>query len=35
LREVLGDLYEPVMQLRQAQQRNRLQARLPFSTRIE
>ena len=35
LREVLGELYEPVMQLRQAQQRNRLQARLPFSTRIE
>ena len=30
LRTLLGDMYEPVMQLRKEQQRNRLQARLPF-----
>ncbi len=35
LRNVLGDLYEPVMELRRDQQRNRLQARLPFSVRIQ
>ena len=35
LRTLLGDLYEPVMQLRMDQQRNRLQARLPFSTKVE
>lgn len=35
LRKVLGDdLYTPVMELRRQQQRNRLQARLPFSLRI-
>ncbi len=34
LREVLGDIYEPVMQLRLDAHRNRLQARLPFSTTI-
>ena len=35
LRKVLGDdLYAPVMELRRQQQRNRLQARLPFSLRI-
>ena len=34
LRAVLGDLYEPVMQLRMDQQRNRLQARLPYSTKM-
>ena len=32
LRALLGDLYEPVIELRLDQQRNRLQARLPFST---
>jgi protease-4 len=31
LRRTLGDLYEPLMQLRLDQLRNRLQARLPFS----
>jgi protease-4 len=35
LRSVLGDLYEPVMELRRDQQRNHLQARLPFATGIE
>ena len=29
LREVLGDLYEPILNMRRDQQRNRLQARLP------
>lgn len=32
LRAVLGDLYLPIMELRMDQQRNQLQARLPFST---
>jgi protease-4 len=32
LRSVLGELYEPVMELRRDQQRNHLQARLPFTT---
>ncbi len=35
LRQALGDLYEPVMQLRLDQQRNRLQARLPYSVFVE
>ena len=34
LREELGDLYEPIMEMRKDKQRNRLQARLPFSTEI-
>ncbi|MCR4959358.1 MAG: signal peptide peptidase SppA [Prevotella sp.] len=35
LRMVLGDLYEPYLQLRLDQLRNRLQARLPFSVSVE
>ena len=35
LRSLLGDLYEPVVELRLNQQRNPLQARLPFSTRVK
>ena len=35
LREVLGDLYEPYLELRRDQQRNRLQVRLPFSVRVK
>ena len=35
LRQALGDLYEPVMQLRQDQMRNRLQARLPYSVNVK
>ena len=35
LRMVLGDLYEPVMELRKEQLRNRMQARLPFSVSIK
>ena len=35
LHQVLGDLYEPIMQLRLNQQRNLLQARLPFSVAVE
>ena len=35
LRMVLGDLYEPVLQLRLDQLRNRLQARVPFSVSVE
>ena len=35
LRTVLGDLYEPVMEMRLDQQRNRLQARLPFPATIK
>lgn len=30
LREVLGEMYEPILNMRRDQQRNRLQARLPF-----
>ena len=30
LREVLGDLYQPLLNVRRDQQRNRLQARLPY-----
>ena len=35
LRAVLGDAYEPFMQMRLDQQRNRLQARLPFTTTLK
>ena len=35
LHKALGDLYEPVMQLRLDQLRNRLQARLPYSVAVE
>ena len=35
MREVLGDLYEPILNLRRDQQRNRLQARLPYLLRID
>lgn len=35
LRMVLGDLYEPFLQLRLDQVRNRLQARVPFSIAVE
>ncbi len=34
LKAALGDLYEPVIELRRNMTRNRLQARLPFATRI-
>lgn len=34
LRSVLGDLYEPIMEMRMDQQRNRLQARLPYSVKM-
>ena len=34
LRTILGDFYEPIMEMRLDQQRNRLQARLPFTTTI-
>ena len=34
LRTLLGDAYEPVMQMRLDEQRNRLQARLPFTTTL-
>lgn len=35
LHMVLGDLYEPLLQLRLDQVRNRLQARVPFSVSVE
>lgn len=35
LRGVLGELYEPVMEMRKDMNRSRLQARLPFSIRME
>ena len=35
LKTFLGDLYEPVMEARKDLKRNRLQARLPFSTSIK
>ena len=35
LHQALGDLYEPIMQLRQDQMRNRLQARLPYSINVK
>jgi len=34
LRQTLGELYEPIMDLRKDEQRNRLQARMPFSAAI-
>ena len=34
LRAVLGDLYEPVLELRRNQGRNKLQARLPWEVRV-
>ena len=35
LRALLGDLYDPIVEMRLDQQRNRLQARLPFSVKIQ
>ena len=35
LRNMLGEFYNPVMEIRLNQQRNRLQTRLPFSARIQ
>ena len=35
LRQMLGEFYEPVMQLRLDQQRSRLQARLPYLVKIQ
>ena len=35
LRSVLGDMYEPIMEMRMDQQRNRLQARLPYSIKMK
>jgi protease-4 len=35
MRKALGDLYEPIMQLRQDQVRNILQARLPYSVTVK
>lgn len=35
LQETLGELYEPIIELRKDRQRNRLQARLPFTTVIK
>ena len=35
LKATLGELYEPVMELRRDLHRNRLQARLPFSARLD
>ena len=35
LRLLLGEFYEPIMEMRRNQQRNRLQARLPFSVAIK
>ena len=35
MQETLGELYEPIMDLRKDRQRNRLQARLPFTTSIK
>ncbi len=35
MRELLGDLYEPILNVRRDQQRNRLQARLPFVLKVE
>ena len=35
LRKVLGDLYEPILNIRRDQQRNRLQARLPELINVE
>ena len=35
MQETLCELYEPIMELRKDRQRNRLQARLPFTTSIK
>ena len=35
MKEMLGELYEPLMEMRKDRQRNRLQARLPFSLSIK
>lgn len=35
LRSMLGDLYAPIMEMRLDQQRNRLQARLPFNVEMK
>ena len=35
MKEMLGDLYEPIIELRKDCQRNRLQARFPFATSIK
>ena len=35
LRTLMGDLYEPFMEMRLDQQRNRLQARFPYSVRMK
>lgn len=35
MKEMLGDLYEPLMEVRKDRQRNRLQARLPFSLTVK
>jgi protease-4 len=35
MQKVLGELYEPLMELRKDRQRNRLQARFPFATTIK
>lgn len=35
LKVLLGELYEPVMELRLNQMRSRLQARLPFSISVK
>ena len=35
MQEMLGDLYEPFIELRKDRQRNHLQARLPFATTIK
>ncbi len=35
LRTLLGELYEPIMQIRLDQQRNRLQARLPYQMTVQ
>lgn len=35
LRTLLGDAYEPIMEARMNQQRNRLQARMPFNVRMQ
>jgi protease-4 len=35
MRETLGELYEPLVELRKDRQRNRLQARFPFVTTIK
>lgn len=35
LRDALGDLYEPVMEMRKDKQRSRLQARFPYTTEIK